>query len=347
MSRIVIADDGLAFDGAMAATTPLGGAESAVVALAEALAARGHAVSVHNRCAAPLHHKGVTWTPLAGAAAPACDLYIDNRSDRLLTWAPRARTRLFWIHNQARFVAKPRYALRLARVRPRVVFVSQWQATTWPRWVPRGGQTVIPLGLAPEVLAAEPVPETPPPPRAVIVTHPRRNLETMLTLWCQAIQPKVPGATLTVYSGAATYQLTGAAARAQEALQARADTWARHGITLADPLPRRELVAALRRHRVLLYLAPEPETFSLAVAEAQALGLPAVVRPLGALAERVAPGESGLHVTDEDSFAEGARQVLTDDSLWRHLRAGALARRSLTGDWDDVASRFESLMHRA
>ena len=49
MALVVMADDGIPFDGAMAETAPLGGAETAFVALAEALAARGHVV------AAPSH----------------------------------------------------------------------------------------------------------------------------------------------------------------------------------------------------------------------------------------------------------------------------------------------------
>ena len=38
MASVVMADDGIAFDGVMAQTAPLGGAETAFVALAEALA---------------------------------------------------------------------------------------------------------------------------------------------------------------------------------------------------------------------------------------------------------------------------------------------------------------------
>jgi len=52
MAGVVMADDGIAFDGVMAETAPLGGAETAFVALAEALAARGHRVEARNRCRA-------------------------------------------------------------------------------------------------------------------------------------------------------------------------------------------------------------------------------------------------------------------------------------------------------
>src|SRR4029077_16767665 len=44
MASVVMADDGIAFDGVMAETAPLGGAETAFVGLAEALAGRGHRV---------------------------------------------------------------------------------------------------------------------------------------------------------------------------------------------------------------------------------------------------------------------------------------------------------------
>src|SRR5262249_41967726 len=59
MASIVMADDGIPFDGIMAETSPLGGAESAFVALAEALTARGHHVEARSNCTAPVCHREV------------------------------------------------------------------------------------------------------------------------------------------------------------------------------------------------------------------------------------------------------------------------------------------------
>ena len=50
MARIVMADDGIAFDGRTLEDRPLGGAETSFVEMANALAARGHDVLVCNRC---------------------------------------------------------------------------------------------------------------------------------------------------------------------------------------------------------------------------------------------------------------------------------------------------------
>ena len=92
----------------------------------------------------------------------------------------------------------------------------------------------------------------------------------------------------------------------------------------------------------MLYRGDVGETFCLAVAEAQALGVPAVVEALGSLAERVIDGETGTVAADDAQFAEAAIALLTDDALWRRQHEAALARQKGLS-WDEVAERFERL----
>src|SRR4051812_8894718 len=136
MAHIVMADDGIPFDGTSVETGPLGGAETAFVALAEAFAARGHRVEARSKCRAPVAHNGVTWAPLASAAPDACDLLIANRGARLLGLVPRAGRRLFWLHNPARYLKKPRNLWPLARYRPTLVLCGRHHADTVPGWLP-------------------------------------------------------------------------------------------------------------------------------------------------------------------------------------------------------------------
>src|SRR5437660_10651741 len=103
MAHVVMADDGIAFDGRSAAG-PLGGAETAFVALAEALAARGHRVEARSNCRAALCHKDVAWAPLASGVPDRCYLYIGNRGHRVIGLVPYARRRLFWLHNPGRYL---------------------------------------------------------------------------------------------------------------------------------------------------------------------------------------------------------------------------------------------------
>ena len=93
----------------------------------------------------------------------------------------------------------------------------------------------------------------------------------------------------------------------------------------------------------MLYRGDPGETFCLSLAEAQAMGVPAVVTPLGAVGERVVDGVSGRVACSDDDFAAAAIAVLREDELWRRWHLAALERqRGLS--WDTVAARFEALI---
>ena len=338
-----MADYGIAFDGRSAETGPLGGAETAFVALAEALAARGHRVAARNNCRAPLHHKGVGWAPLAGEVPEACDLYIGSRGHRVIGLVPAARRRLFWLHNPARYLRKPRMLWPLLRYRPTLVVTGDYHAGTVPAWVPRGGLEIIPYGILDRFRhAAE---REPPAARAIFTSNPLRGLDWLLDLWVARIAPQVPGAELHIYAGPAVYggALGTAHAEAMEAVLARADALYAQGVRRHTPVGRDKLAEVLAGARAMLYRGDPGETFCLALAEAQAMGVPAVVQPIGSVTERVIDGKTGRIAPTDDDFVDAAVAVLRDDDLWRRWHHGALAtQRGLT--WDAVGARYEALI---
>lgn len=348
MARIVIADDGIEFDGKTKDVRPLGGVESSVVDLAEELAGRGHEVLVRNMCAAPVVHNGVDWAPIhAGgqyANVPdAADLYIANRGDKLLKLVPNAKRVAFWTHNPAGYMVKARYLWQLWRRKPVIVFIGDYHATTLPNWVPDGGRKVIPYGLPEPFLAAEPgasVPE----PRAVFTSNPLRSLDWLLERWEQDIQPHVPNATLHVFSGAATYGSVGDGKRTvMDDVLDKATALADKGVVLRGPVPKGQLIEELRTARVMLYRGDINETYCLAVAEAQAMGVPAVVTDLGSMAERVIDGETGVVATSDQAFADAAIATLSNDAVWQAQHDAALETRC-RWSWAQAAAAFEDLM---
>ncbi len=342
MADVVMADDGIAFDGRTAAAGPLGGAETAFVALAEALAARGHQVRARSHCRAPLNHKGVGWAPLGDGVPQSCDLYIGNRGHRVIGLAPRARRRLFWLHNPARYLKKPRLLWPLLRYRPTLVVSGPYHAQTVPGWVPRGGLEIIPYGVLDRFRrAAE---REPPPPHAIFTSNPLRGLDWLLDVWEAHIAPAVPGAELHIYAGPAVYGgASGNAAQRMAAVLARADALHAHGVRCHKPAGREELAQALAGARAMLYRGDPGETFCLALAEAQAMGVPAVVQPIGSVGERIVDGKTGRIAASDDDFVEAAVALLRDDDLWRRWHQGALAtQRGLS--WDAVAARYEALI---
>ena len=341
MAEVVMADDGIAFDGRTAEAGPLGGAETAFVALAEALAARGHRVEARSQCRVPLNHNGVNWAPLAAGVPDACDLYIGNRSYKVMGLVGRARRRLFWLHNPARYLKKPRNLLRLAWYRPTLILCGPYHAATVPPWLPSGGRLIIPYGVLEGFRATGERPL--PPPRAVFTSNPLRGLDWLLELWAGRIAPALPEAELHVYAGPAVYGLGGEAARRMEAVLARADALHALGVRRYPPVRHAELAGVLAQSRVMLYRGDPGEAFCTALAEAQSIGLPAVVQPLGMVAERVIDGVTGRVAADDAAFAAAAVSLLREDDMWRRFHRNALARqRGLS--WDEVAARYEALI---
>jgi len=339
VAKVVMADDGIAFDGATAEQGPLGGAETAFVALAEALAGRGHEVLVRNRCRVARCHKDVHWGPLSGEIPGVCDLYIGNRGHQVIGLVRKARCRLFWLHNPASYLRKPRNLWRLAWFRPILVVTGAYHANTIPQWLPCGGREVIPYGVLDRFRTA--LPRDPPSPRAIFTSNPARGLDWLLDLWVARIAPAVPEAELHIYAGAAVYGMT-EVPRIDEVLT-RADALAAYRVRRFTPVGRESLAAALSGARVMLYRGDPGETFCLALAEAQAMGVPAVVQPLGSAGERVIDGITGRVAEDDDAFAAAAIAALRDDALWRQWHLAALAHQR-GWSWDTIAGRFEALM---
>jgi Glycosyl transferases group 1 len=304
---------------------PLGGAETAFALLAEAFERRGHVVEVYAG---------------GNASAAPAGMVLANRLPRLFRRLPRRGRRVLWMHNPGGYLRKPRHLLPLIAARPRVVTLGPSHSRSLPRWLPFR-PTEIPLAVAPPFSMGGRR-RAPPAPVAVFSSNPLRGLDWLLDLWTARIRPAVPAAELHLYTGAATYGGDPRLAARAAPVLARAATLADAGVRLREPLPRPALAERLQGGRAMLYRGDPGETFCLALAEAQAIGLPCVVTPLGAVAERVADGETGVVAGTDGAFAEAAIRLLSDDTAWSAMHAAALAR-GPGPDWDAVAARFEAL----
>jgi glycosyltransferase involved in cell wall biosynthesis len=344
MARIVLADDGIEFDGLTPDEHPLGGVETSIVALTQELASRGHEVHVMNNCKNSIDCHGVSWRSIETEPWPnAVDLYIANRGDKLLCRMPKARRTVFWIHNPASYLMKWRYLSKLWRLKPAIIFIGDYHATTYPTWAPAGERVVIPYGLSNIFCEANEL-NAPPAPRAAFTSNPLRSLDWLLDLWGTGIRPRVPKAELHVFAGAATYGHVGAAkAEKMDLVLNRAKSMEGVGVRLRGPVPKKKLVQELQASRVMLYRGDLNETFCLAIGEAQAMGVPAVVGNLGSVNERVLDNRTGFIVEDKETFIDNSIKLLTDDKLWRaqHLEALKMQR---SWRWSNAASAFEALL---
>ncbi len=343
MARILIADDGIVFDGRSLEAGPLGGVESSIVNLVQELAKRGHDVHVRNNCAQALDHRDVSWRPIGEAWPDNVDLYIANRGDKVIQRMPDAGRTVFWIHNPAGYLMKWRYLSKLWWTKPAIIFIGRVHETTYPAWAPSGERIVIPYGLSEDFCAAA-ASDAMPAPRAVFTSNPLRSLDWLLDRWAQDIQPNVPGAELHLFTGAATYGSAGdAKANQMAAVLAQADALMNQGVVLRGPVPKSQLIDEFREARCMLYRGDVNETFCLAVGEAQAMGVPAVVQNYGSVVERVIDGETGYVADNDRAFTEAAIKLLSDEELWRHQHRTALDKQR-SWRWPDAAAAFENLI---
>ncbi len=344
MARILLADDGIEFDGQTPEQRPLGGVESSVVNLVQELAKNGHDVFVRNKCKAPLVYKGVNWQPIEeGAWQEDIDLYIANRGDKLIERLPSAKRTVYWTHNPARYMMKWRYLSKFWRVKPAIIFIGDYHATTYPAWAPGGERIVIPYGMSDDFCQAE-VLTTPPPPRAIFTSNPLRSLDWLLDLWGNRIEPEVPGAELHLFTGAATYGSVGdKKADAMSGVIQQAEALKEQGVVVRGPVSKSVLIEEFTKARCMLYRGDINETFCLAVGEAQASGVPAVVRNLGSVVERVKPGQTGFVALTDDAFVENAIELLSKKETWKAQHDASLALQR-SWRWPDAAARFEALI---
>jgi glycosyltransferase involved in cell wall biosynthesis len=200
---------------------------------------------------------------------------------------------------------------------------------------------VIPHGL-PDDIRGRPALAELPGPEFIFASNPTRNLNGIVRIFVERILPARPDARLKVFG----------------TIAAVADPWrdwqggvlpanvpeaARRAIEIRTAVSRAELITAIRNARAMIYLGHKTEAFCLALAEAQALGLPCVVAPIAVLLERVIDGVTGFVRGDEAAFAEAALALANDDQLWRRQHEAAL-RLQQGLSWDEVAMRFEQAL---
>jgi glycosyltransferase involved in cell wall biosynthesis len=343
MATIVFADTTKSYDGRDLETTPLGGTETSVIHVARELARRGHDVSVHTNCKAPVEHLGVHWRPLSMSPVEGCELYVAVQHPRLLRFVRKPKRRAIWVLWQPNHLKHYKQIWRMWLYNPVPVLESLHQVRIYSPFLPRRDpHIVIPLALPEDVRGFEP--RQPPKPRAIFASNPQRNLRRLVEIWAELILPRVPEAVLDVY-GMHNIPPGRSAWGAWEGtlLPPGMPANVRASVVVHPTAPRSALINALRASRVMLYLGHKVEAFCLSVAEAQAVGVPAVVAPVAAVPERVLDGITGFHHSDPQKFADAAVDLLTNDRLWQRQHEAALRlQQGIT--WSEYAGRFEAAL---
>jgi glycosyltransferase involved in cell wall biosynthesis len=204
--------------------------------------------------------------------------------------------------------------------RPIIVFSGEYHASTLPFFIPTGKRLIIPLGLSDQVMNLERDYQLIPLPKVFFTSNPIRSLRWLVDLWVQYINPVIPEAELHIFSSWKTYGKWGESVK--ERMKQEMDYvsgFSKAKVIIRDVVPKNDLFNEMLNGRAIFYKGDKAETFCLAVAEAQALGLPAVVTDLGSMKERVIHGITGYVAQSEMDFIRFVKEVLTNDRIWINM----------------------------
>ncbi len=346
------------FDGRTPRTRGLGGTESAIVYIAEALVRRGHQVVVFNTCDEPGVYHDVEYarweTMPSRAVADRPDVLVAVRDWQTIGQARFAPLQIFWTGDA---FDQP-FVRTLANTEDRAgidffMLQSDWQADTFrthhrvPAW--QILRTRLGAAASAAEVAARPAAGKARPRRLAYASAPFRGLDVLLDLFPR-IRAACPDAELDVFSSMQVYGVTKADDEARfGALYRKAS---QPGVRLVGSLPQFELAERLQEARVLAYPNYYPETFCIAAIEAQAAGCAVVTSRLGALPETV--GKGGICVPGktsdaayQDAFVAACVRLLTDDDAWQDVSGKALARAWGRYTWSAIAAEWEAICRAA
>jgi glycosyltransferase involved in cell wall biosynthesis len=99
------------------------------------------------------------------------------------------------------------------------------------------------------------------------------------------------------------------------------------------------MVKEIQDMRVHLYPSHKFEVSAFSLSETQILGMPAVIRPLGAAVEKIFNGKTGFIANDEAQFVEYSTRILSDLSSFNKMYEESKIMHKVRS-WDKVAEEF-------
>ena len=322
---------------------PLGGTETAVLRLAEALQLRGHQVTVftpHENPPPSLPR----YLPLRSVEShEPVDVFVSVRD-----WIPTfykvpAKKRFLWTGDS--FDQFMNYGIgdrRIAKVLDGLLCVSQWQAKALCEASGFPIEKAWKLANGIELKAFEKTIEKK-RKRLIYSSTPYRGLEHIPRLFLE-LKKKHPDLECHVFSSYKIYDQkeTSDYVALVESLKSQT------GIVVHGSVLQAQLAEEFLKSSILFYPCHFEETSCITAMEAMAAGCVVLSSHLGALPETV--GEAGILIPgrpgqgDYDSeFISAADRLLSDDALWgRYSVAGR--QRAQTYSWAQVAESFEAFL---
>lgn len=328
---------------------PLGGIETAIIRLAEALHLRGHSVTVYTSDPEPPTSEPVYAHLSEARTMQDVDVFVCIREwIPLLSHIP-ARIKLFWTGDAADQIQN--FGIgdkRISSLTDGFLAVSDWQADTISEasGFPREKISVIRNGVHLPFFD-QPVERI--AKRLIYTSTPFRGLDLLPVIF-KDIKKVHPDATLAVYSGIDVYQSEQSRHYLNQLTEKYRPVFAEleqiDGVTIYGNVIQAELAKALLSSEILCYPNTFAETSCISIMEAQAAGAIPVTSALAALPETV--GSAGVLINETpgstdyiNSFVSAINDLLANSARRKESAASARHYARNEHSWQTVALRLE------
>ena len=177
-------------------------------------------------------------------------------------------------------------------------------------------------------------------PKALVTTHPLMGLDWIIDIWNKYIHTKLPWAELHIYSYSLHKALLGETLpEVYDDILEKVKQSLTYNIKINIPKIDKEMIEEIKDIRVHLYPSHKFEVSAFSLSETQALGMPAIVGPLGAAKEKIYNGKTGFIAENEKLFSEYVIKLLSDLTYFKSVNKESKSLK-LGRDWNKVAEEF-------
>ncbi len=336
---ITFLDNGQLYDGSTFNKRPLGASEKSLILLAETLANIGHVVRIFNNCKKSKVVNKVSWNPIKNIEANHSDIWISLNDPKLFNLCDMNNKKILWLINSGLQLAKPESYKAAIRHSPTIIYQGESHINSIPDGVKSLDAKMIPLGVYKKYFEIEDLSSSV-TPKAFVTTNPLMGLDWLIDLWVNFICTKLPWAELHIFSFTMYNGMNGKDIDEKYlSILDKIKMNSKYNIHVKKPKIDDDFIKDIKDMRVHLYPSHQFESSALTLQESQVMGIPAVIRPLGAAPERIYNGKTGFIGLDENIFSEYTIRLLSDMSYFKRISNQAKQMHS-NCKWDNIVKEF-------
>ncbi len=306
-------------------SSKLRGAESIIINLSKEVSNLGHEVFVFNNCDYEYKSKNYTWLHIDRINKLfKFDVVVANGDCNFFNLTDSKNNILISHSNQPleQFLRK-RQLFSYLKFRPKIWMTSKYQIEKRSSLIKLFGQMFIPWSVD-KIFLESKIDNNINSNQAIFSSRPDRNLNTLIYMWENLINPKLRGKKLIIYGHSKKINQS--------------------NIINKGFVTQNELVNDLKSSRLFLIPGHKAETFCLAAEEAKELCIPIVTLGIGCLSERVEHGITGFIAKNKNEFSDYTIKLFNDDQLWMNLRKNLIRIRG-ENNWIKIANTFISKVY--